>query len=869
MQRLVFGVLLIITTIKIFAQENPELVKYDRPRDYEIAEIKVTGVDYVQPELLANMSGLRVGSTITIPGDDISKVIQKFWSQQLFSDVKILATKMERGKVWLEIRVKERPRISKFQIEGVKKSEKQDLTEQLKIRSGSQLTPNMLNNIEHTITRFFAEKGFLNTVVNFDPVTDTLYANRVTLTVNVEKNQKVKIQDIDFVGNEVYDDRRLRRVMKNTKQRNLNIFKSSKFIRTKYKEDKQKLHAFYNKNGYRDFKILDDTIIDLNEKRIKLIVDIEEGNKYYFGDIEWVGNTVYPPQRLDKVLGINKGDVYNQELLDERLTIDDDAVTALYMDNGYLFFSVNPVEVDVESDTIDFEMQIHEGKQATIDEIIITGNTTTNEHVVRRELRTHPGDLFSRSKLIRSVRELASLGHFNPETISPNPIPNPSDGTVDIEYSLEERSNDQLEVSAGYGGYGAVGTIGLKFSNFSTRRIFDKEAWSPLPRGDGQTLSLRAQLNGAGYQSYNFSFVEPWFGGKKPNSFSFSVFYNIVDYGAQRAAISRRNPTYRNIYGSSNSSFRAIGSSVGLGRRLSWPDDFFSHYHEISFQKYDLQNYSISSIRTGNVHNLNIRNTLSRNSLDQTIYPRRGSNFSLSLQLTPPYSLLKEDNFWEFTSGERAQKINQETAGMSAEELDNFNANAYIANLENARRYKWLEYHKWTFKGAWYMSLIGNLVISPRIEYGHLAMYNRNVGHSPFEKFAVGGDGLSGYNITGTDIVALRGYPNRTLTPYDENGSENGNIYTKYTLELRYPFTLNPSATVFGLVFMEAGNAWSGFNEFNPFMVKRSAGVGVRAFLPMFGMLGIDWGYGFDTFVNNGREYGGKGEFHFILGQQF
>jgi len=475
-----------------------------------------------------------------------------------------------------------------------------------------------------------------------------------------------------------------------------------------------------------------------------------------------------------------------------------------------------------------------------------------------------PGDLFSRTKLIRSVRELAALGHFNPETISPNPLPNPSDGTVDIEYTLEERSNDQLEVSAGYGGYGAVGTIGLRFSNFSTRTFFDKEAWKPLPRGDGQTLSLRAQLNGAGYQSYNLSFMEPWFGGKKPNSFSFSVFYNIVDYQRQRQQIARRNPTYR-LLGTSDSRFEAIGASVGLGRRLSWPDDFFSHYHEISIQKYDLENYNISSIQNGEVHNLSLRNTLSRNSLDQNIYPRRGSNFSLTLQLTPPYSLFKDDKFWKLEETERDELIQAQ----NPDGLETFNEDAAVSIEETARRFRWLEYHKWTFKAAWYITLTGNLVLSPRVEYGHLAMYNRSVGHSPFEKFAVGGDGLSGYSITGTDVIALRGYANRSLTPIDDRNNENGNIYTKYTLEMRYPFTLNPSATVYGLAFLEAGNAWSEFSEFDPFLVRRSAGVGIRAFLPMFGMLGIDWGYGFDEFVNANRAFGGKGEIHFILGQQF
>jgi outer membrane protein insertion porin family len=859
-----------------------DVVDYSKPRNYEIADIKVSGVKYLHPDLLINISGLKVGNTIAIPGDDITKVIEKFWSQKLFSDVQVFITKTEGNKAWLEIQLKERDRISSYTLNGVRKAEKQDLDDKLQIRRGSQITPNVLNNIDHILSKHYIEKGFLNVDVQFTQREDTLQENRVILDINVEKNKKVKIKEIEINGNTAFTDKRLRRVLKNTKQKDINIFKGSKLKKEEFKEDKGSLRTFYNKNGYRDFKLLSEQIVSVDDNNIKLILNIEEGNQYYFGDIQWVGNTKYPDRVLNKVLGISSGDVYNQALLDERLSTDDDAVTSLYMDDGYLFFSANPVEVNIESDTINFEMQIYEGQQARINSIIIKGNTKTNEHVVRRELRTVPGDLFSKTLLIRSVRELAALGHFNPENIVPNPIPNQSDGTVDIEYNLEERSNDQLEVSAGYGALGPVGTIGLRFSNFAIGSLFDKEAWQPLPTGDGQTLSLRAQLSGRGSQSYNISFVEPWFGGKKPNSFSFSVFYNIYDQAAQIERYRRTNPTLYNYYQgltTSGSKFNSIGFSLGLGRRLKFPDDFFTLFNEVSYQRYDLKDY-YSIINNGIINNLSFNTTLSRNSQDQMIYPRSGSSFSLALMLTPPFSMFKEDKFWKLDQNaidniedelraeyDKANGIGQWDSYQNRQaQID-----ASVLEDEKELRYKWLEYHKWTFKSAWYKSIVGNLVLSTRAEYGHLGMYNRSLGHSPFEKFALGGDGLSGYSITGTDIVALRGYDDRILTPRNADGSENGNIYVKYTMELRYPVTLNPSATVFGLVFLEAGNAWANFRDVDPFKVKRSVGVGVRAFLPMFGLLGIDYGRAIDdVFDANGNPVRTeKNQFHFMIGQQF
>lgn len=875
MRSFFIGVLILLGASAI-AQDLEDFFDYGKPREYEIADIQVTGVEFLQPRLLVNISGLKSGGKITIPGDDITNVVEKFWSQKLFSDVRISASKIEGNKVWIEIYLKEKPRLSTVQIEGVRKSDKEDIAEKINIRRGSDLSPNVLNNIQHIITNYYKEKGFLNTAVEFTQIADTAYDNRVILKVDINKNNKVKIKEIEFVGNNVFDNKRLRRVLKKTKQIDLNIFKGSKLIAEDYKEDKKKLRDFYSENGYRDFKLISDSIFNLSDDRIKLVLNIYEGNQYYFGDIQWVGNTKYETELLKKVLGISKGDVYDQTLLTSRLSTDEDAVTSLYMDDGYLFFSVDPVEKSVQSDTINLQMQIYEGQQARYNSIIIKGNTKTNEHVIRRELRTLPGDLFSKTKLIRSVRELAALGHFNPETINPVPIPNQTDGTVDLEIELEERSNDQLELSAGYGGYGPVGTIGLRFSNFAAGSFFDKSAWSPLPTGDGQTLSIRAQLNGTGYQSYNLSFVEPWFGGKKPNSFSFSIFGNIYDQGKQRSRY------YERRYGQSIDTegspiFKALGASVGIGQRLKRPDDFFTLYNEITAQQYNLKNYYSIPIPggSGNILNLSYKITLSRNSMDQMIYPRKGSSFSLSAQLTPPYSMIKGKEYWKLTGDERVSYLEQargdiktQTPGIGTLALEKQALNS-LKERELQDKYKLLEYHKWTFKSAWYTTLFDDVVLSARAEYGHLGMYNSSVGYSPFEKFDVGGSGLSGYNITGTDIVALRGYDDGGLTPTEAVGDriyDAGNIYTKYTAELRYLISPNPSATIYALAFAEAGNAWSNFESFNPFVVKRSVGVGLRAFLPMFGMLGIDFGYGFDDPV---RGESRKFMPHFILGQQF
>ncbi len=825
-KQLLFITILISPWLAVLSQDieydNLPVLDYATIKEYEIADITVSGVEFLQPAVLISISGFKVGNSIKIPGEDITKAVKKFWDQGLFADVKITARKIEDGKIYLDIYLKEQPRLSRLIVDGLKKGETEDLMESLNVRTGSQVTIDLLNNTERLIKDHFIEKGFFDTKVAITQVPDTLRPNAVRLFVKVDKGPRIKIEDVVFVGNEVFPDKRLRRVVKNTKKVNINIFKASKFIKEQYKEDKQSLITFYNENGYRDAKILGDSMVRVeNENRLMLKLFLVEGRKYYFRDVKWVGNTIYPSHILNAVLGIERGDVFDQTLLSKRLEIDEDAVSSLYLDNGYLFFSVDPMEINVEGDSIDFEMRIYEGKQARINKVIISGNTKTNEHVVRREIRTKPGELFSKSDIIRTVRELAQLGHFDPEKIEPIPIPNPTDGTVDIEYKLIERANDQLEISGGWGAGMLVGTLGLRFSNFAIKDFFKPKAWRPIPAGDGQTLSLRAQSNGKYYRSYNMTFVEPWFGGKKPNSFSVSVFHTLTN-----------NSLY--FWDAGSSSMKITGASLGLGRRLRWPDDFFTLYNELSFQQYNLDNWTgYFTFSNGKSNNLSLNTTIARKSIDQMIYPRRGSTFSLSLQLTPPYSAFNNTDYTEVSEQER---------------------------------YNWIEYHKWKFLADWYTTLAGNLVLYTRAHFGYLGHYNDNLGPSPFEGFDVGGDGMSGFNIYGYEVIALRGYENGSLTPR-VNGLKSGNVYTKLTLELRYPITLNPSATVFVLGFLEGGDAWYSIDEFNPFLVKRSAGVGLRAFLPMFGLLGIDWGYGFDPV--SGFPDAGRSQFHFTIGQQF
>lgn len=830
-----------------------------KPKTYEIAAIDVVGDLNNDPQILANLSGLKVGQEVTVPGDQISKAIKKYWEYGLFSDVKISASKIEGRLIFLEIYLQERPRLSELNYFGLKKSEKEAVNEKVAMMRGSQVTPYLVTRAERFIKNHFVEKGFFNTEVDIVQRDDTSKVNHVILDVYVDKKEKVKVRRLTFEGNEAFTDGKLNRITKKTNEKGkiLNFFRTKKFVQDNYKADLESIIEKYNEKGYRDAYIVYDSVARNSDNTVDVRIRIDEGAKYYFGDITWVGNSIYPGEYLNYVLRIKKGDVFNQTLLDKRLFMDDDAVHNLYMNDGYLFSRITPVDARVANDTVDLEMRVYEGEQATINNVIIRGNTKTHEHVIRRELRTKPGELFDKSALIRTVRELAQLGHFDPEKINPVPIPDPDKGTVDLEYNLEEKANDQIELSGGWGGGMFVGSLGLKFSNFSVRNFFNKEAWRPLPTGDGQTLSLRAQTNGKYYQSYSVSFVEPWLGGKKPNSLSVSV-HRSIQTGVNS---SYYNNPYNQMYGggyggsyggmvtasdvNTDEYLKTLGLSVGLGRRLTWPDDYFTLYTELSYTQYDLKNWRYFLMTDGLSHNLKMRVMLSRNSIDNPLYTRSGSTFTIGVEATPPYSLFSNKDYSKIT--------------------------------DDKELYEFVEYHKWTFKSAMFKSLdTGNkLVVMTKLEAGFLGYYNEYL-KSPFEKFNLGGDGMAGYSYYGSETIGLRGYKNNSLTAtslvYNNRNQRyesvyDGNIYTKMALELRYPLTLQPSATVYGLVFAEAGNSWSKFENYNPFNLKRSAGVGVRIFLPMFGLMGIDWGYGFDDVP--GRPGDSGGNFHFVMGQNF
>jgi outer membrane protein insertion porin family len=864
-KRLIFIFLAILGTNNVFSQVVADStnfsINYDNPKAYTLAGLEVTGIRYLDTEVLKNLSGLNVGEEITVPGDQITTALRKYWRQGLFSDVRISASKIVGNKIWLEIYLQERPRLSAKNYHGISKSEKEDIDKKVMLLVGGQVTENLINTSQRQITKLFNDKGFGNTEVKIVQRDDSTKENQVVLDIIVNKKQKVKISNIEFVGVKELKPSLLEKSMKKTKARKLkNFLSSKKFLEDKYEEDKLNLIKKYNEKGYRDAMIVADTIIkDTTSNTVKLKYWIDEGRRYYFRNIKWVGNTIYTDIYLTRVLGIKKGDVFDQKLLDKRLTENDDAVSNEYLNNGYLFFNLSPVEVNVENDSIDFEMRIVEGNQATINGIGISGNTKTNEHVARRELFTKPGQLFSKENIIRSVRELSQMGHFNPETIKPDVVPHPEDGTVDINYELEERANDQVELSGGWGAGMFVGTVGLKFSNFSVRNIGNPSAWRPLPTGDGQTLSLRAQTNGSYYNSYNFSFVEPWLGGKKPNSFSLSVYYSKQTSGNQNYNYGASDPYgsyggYGGGYGGYGGyggqggyggygggynpynyeitqSMGVVGASIGLGYRLKWPDDFFTMYHELSYQLYVLKNWQYFFFQNGRSNNISFKTVFGRNSTDSPLYTRKGSNFSFMVQVTPPWSLFTKKDYSN-------------------------------PNLSQEDRYQYIEYHKWVFKGDVYTPLNADmkLVLRTKYETGFLGYYNKYL-RSPFETFKLGGDGMSGYNMYGSDIVGLRGYQNNSVTP-----PSGGYIYEKMTMELRYPITMSQSATIYALTFLEAGNSWYDFTTYNPFSVKRSAGIGVRIFLPMFGLMGFDWGYGFDDGYTKNT---GGSNFHFIMGQQF
>lgn len=862
-RRILFSIIALLIINNVFAQElnykEMPVSDYKKPKEYIIKDIHVTGIKYLDENILVNLSGLAVGTTIYIPGDDITNAIERLWGQGLFSDVKIYAKEFVQDSVVLEYYLQERLRLSELEITGLRKGKENDIREKLELKRGMQITQNLVNNSKRIIKKYLYDKKFLNATVDIVQVDDTSAgSNNVKLKIYIDKGKKVKIKDINFYGNEVFTDAKLRRKMKETKRINLNFFKGSKFIDEQYEEDKDLVIKAYNSEGYRDAEITNDSVYEVKPNRLAIDIYISEGNQYFFRDIDWVGNTKYTSEALSRILKIKKGDPYDTELLENRLNMDEDALSNLYLDNGYMFFNVMPTIMKIENDSIDLQMRISEGKRVRLNKVVIHGNTKTNEHVIRRELRTKPGELFSKAEIMRSQRELAQLGYFDPEQfgIEPTNI-NQAEGLVDLEYTLVEKSTDQLEVSGGWGNNMFVGTLGLRFSNFSAKNMFKKGAWRPIPSGDGQTVAIRAQTNGQYYSSYSISFIEPWFGGKKPNSLSVSAYYNI-----------QKSTNY--FYEVGDEYMKILGGSIGLGQRLKWPDDYFTISNSISYQRYELKDWTYYLFQNGISHNLSFSTTFARNSTDQIIYPRRGSSFALTLQLTPPYSLFKDDQFWALSATERqeiedrnelADQRNSE-AGTTVDEY-----NVIPEDVESSRKYEWIEYHKWRYKGSWYLKLWKDMVLAVNSEFGYLGYYNKDVGYSPFGKFDLGGDGMSGYSLYGVDNISLRGYENSSLTPRSASGLKQGNVYEKLNFELRYPISLKPQATIYVLGFVEAGNAWADMDNYNPFNIKRSAGLGLRAFLPMFGLLGIDWGYGFDEIP--GLPDANGSQFHFVIGQQF
>ena len=845
-------------------QAQVPVIEYTMQRKtYEIAEISVTGADSYEDFVLIGFSGLAVGDKIEIPGDQITKSLKRFWKQGLFSDVKFKATKIDGDKIWLEIALKQRPRVSDIVYNGLRKTEQEDIEVKVGIQKGGQMTPDLADRAKKIITKYLEEKGFYHTQVQVLQFDDLAHPGYVKVAVNVNKQEKTRVGQIFVTGNEALTATQINRAMKKTNDNNIvNLFRPKKFVAAEFENDKKAVIEKYNEIGYRDAMIIADSVVQspIDSTRVDVYLAIDEGSKYVFGDITWVGNTVYPYEYLNAVLGIKKGETYNLKELNKRLNEDDDAVSKLYTDQGYLFFNVDPVEVRINNDSIDFEMRMYEGQPATINEVNIVGNTRVYEHVVRRELYTKPGQLYSQSDIMRSLRELAQMGHFDQEKLVPDIQPNPEDGTVDVTYQLETKSSDQIEFSLGWGATGLVGSLGLKFTNFAIQNLFNPKSYRIVPQGEGQTFSINARTNGVYYTSASISFLEPWLGGKRPNSLSASVFFASQTGYSDRYYKAYQNlyNTYYNYYSYSGQSdyyqqlqeseadpekyLRTFGVSVGYGKRLSWPDDYFSFYGELSYQMYMMKDWPYMILTDGTSHNFALNLQLSRSSIDNPIYTRRGSQFTLGLKITPPYSLIRG----AISEGNQPD----------------------YAQMTPSEKYNLLEYHKWKFSGKVFTPLTpdAKLVLMTRAEFGYLGHYNKHL-KSPFESFYMGGDGMSSYSSYSTEYISMRGYQSGSLTPYDPAVGRNmGYVYNKFTMELRYPISLEQNATIWALAFVEAGNCFADIKDYNPFKLKRSAGVGVRLFLPMFGLMGIDWGWGFDP-INGSKQYGGS-QFHFVLGQE-
>ena len=853
---------------------NPAISYAGTPRTGYIAGMAVSGVEGYEDYMLTGISGLSIGQKIQVPGSEISDAVKRYWRHGLFSKAQIAVDSIVGDSIYLHFYLALRPRVSTINYVGVKKSEKEDLEAKLGLLKGIQITPNMIDRAKLLAKNYFEDKGYKNAEVNIMQREDVAGKNQVILDIIIDKKEKMKVRRIILVGNKELDDKAIKGgLIKKGAFKKLHeagkfssFLKSKKYTPERYEEDKKNLIDKYNELGFRDAVIVRDSVWNVDDKHVNILIEVDEGKKYYIRNITWVGNTVFSSEYLERILGMKSGDVYNQKLMNKRLTEDEDAVGNEYWNRGYLFYSLDPTEVNIVGDSIDLEMRITEGMQARISHVRINGNTRLYENVVRRELRTKPGDLFSREAIMRSARELASMGHFDPEQINPVPHPNPEEGTVDIDYDLVQKSNDQIEFSLGWGQTGVIGRIGLKLNNFSMANLFNKnkEHRGILPVGDGEVLSISAQTNGTYYQSYSTSYSTNWFGGKRPIQFTVGAYFSKqTDVSSNYYNYGYMNNYYNYLYGYGNSYnnyyenfydpskyVKLVGVSLGWGKRLRWPDDYFQLSVELAYQRYMLKNWRYFIVTNGNCNNLNLGVTLSRVSTDNQLYPRRGSEFMTSLTVTPPWSL------WDGKDYKALDAIYQEEAA-------NGQSGSERAIAVQRERYRWIEYYKWKFRARTFTALSNSqkcFVLMTRVEFGILGAYNK-YKKSPFETYYMGGDGMSGYS-TGyaEETIGLRGYDNGSLTPYGYEGY----AYDRFTLELRYPFMLG-NTTIYGLGFLEAGNAWNNTKDFNPFDMKRSAGIGVRIFLPMVGLMGIDWAYGFDEVF--GRR--GGSQFHFILGQEF
>lgn len=808
-----------------FPEDAPMLGTGGTPKRYYIRKINVHGVKYLNADVLKSSAGLIEGDSIYLPSNFIANAITRFWSQRFFSDVKIGA-EIEGDSLDLEVFLKERPRVYNWAFQGISKGKQKDLLEKLKLKRGSELSDYVIDKNKKLIHDYWSEKGFRNTEVDVRIDNDTLRPGQaVNVTFLIDRKEKVKIGKINFSGNAQFTDKRLRRTFKKTHQKSINIFKGTKLNESDFANDKELLIDFYNSKGYRNATIIRDSIYPINEKRLGIDIEVSEGNKYYIRNVSWVGNSVYETDDLQRMFGVKTGDTYDKKSMQKRLGIGKEtdpeamSVSSLYQNEGYLMSQIEPAETIIGPDSIDIEVKVFEGKQFTINNVGISGNQRVDDEVIRRELYTRPGELYNRSLLMQTIRTLGSMGHFNPEAIMPDIKP-VSNELVDINWPLEEQASDQFNIAGGWGSGTFVGSVGITLNNLSVKNFFKKGAWRPYPMGQNQRLSLSAQTNGTYYKAFALSFTDPWLGGKKPNSFTFS------------AHISEQNNAYY-VWQSATQYFRTYGVAAGLGKRLNWPDPYFTFYAEASYERYNLKNWTGFVVENGNSNLLSLKLVFGRNSVDQPIYPRRGSEFSASVQATLPYSL------WD----------GKDYSDQSMSDQD---------------RYRWIEFHKWQFKAQWFQGFLNNsnLVLMLKAEMGYLGSYNKNKV-SPFQRFEVGGDGMSGYNIYGIDIIGMRGYEDGALDP--TNYYSRG--YNKYTAELRYPIILKPSSQIYVLGFLEGGNAFDTWKEFSPFKIKRAAGFGVRLYLPVVGMLGIDWGYGFDPPANSTTKSGSQ--FHFVLGQQF